>query len=61
MMKLKRLVFGVLSSLLLTAGFAQAADELDPMSRSLARTRTDPTLSGALDCAGFCDAVDCNR
>ena len=60
MKKLKRLLLGVLSSLLLTAGFAQAADQLDPMSRSLAVTRTDPALSGALDCAGNCDFVDRN-
>jgi hypothetical protein len=31
----KRFVFGLLSSLLLAAGFAHAADRLDPMSLSL--------------------------
>jgi len=31
----KRLVLGVLSSLLLAAGFARAADRLDPMNQSL--------------------------
>lgn len=30
----KRLVFGALASLLLAVGFANAADRLDPMSRS---------------------------
>jgi hypothetical protein len=32
---LKRLVLGIISSLLLAAGFAQAADRLDPMTQSL--------------------------
>ena len=32
---IKRLVFGVLSCLLLAVGFARAADRLDPMTQSL--------------------------
>ena len=41
----KRLVFGVLSSLLLAGGFARAADRLDPMTQSLRPTASDVVVS----------------
>jgi hypothetical protein len=59
MKNLKRLVLGVLSSLLFTAGFARAADLLDPMSRSLS-LNTDTSISGAPDCSSLCDIHDTN-
>ena len=34
----KRLIFGVLASLLLAVGFANAADRLDPVSKSVGTT-----------------------
>jgi ABC-type amino acid transport substrate-binding protein len=34
----KRFIFGALASLLLAVGFANAADRLDPMSRSVGTT-----------------------
>ena len=40
----KRLVFGVLSCLLLAAGFAQAADRLDPMNRILPVTSENSVM-----------------
>jgi hypothetical protein len=50
MNSIKRLVFGVISSLLLAAGFVRAADRLDPMTNSL-RFSTD---HGSLDAAPPC-------
>lgn len=51
----KRLMFGVLASLLLAVGFAQAADRLDPMSQSV-----KSTINGVMDgpgpsCTSPCD------
>jgi hypothetical protein len=60
MKNLKRLVFGVLSSLLLAVGFVQAADHLDPMSRSLSVNQENSVSSTAPDCSGLCDVVDPN-
>jgi len=57
MKNLKRLVLGVLSSLLFTVGFARAADLLDPMSQSLPLA-TDSTISSAPDCSSLCDVYD---
>ena len=34
----KRLIFGILSSVLLAVGFAKAADQLDPITQNLPRT-----------------------
>jgi hypothetical protein len=61
----KRLFFGLISSLLLAAGFARAADRFDPMTRSLG----SPIAGyGAVDdspgpsCAAPCeDANDSER
>jgi hypothetical protein len=38
MTTLKRLLLGIISSLLLAAGFAHAADRLDPMTQTLHRS-----------------------
>lgn len=40
----KRLVFGILSSLLLAVGFVRAADRLDPMSQSLRPSMSEIVL-----------------
>lgn len=55
MKNLKRFVFGVLSSLLLAVGFVQAADHLDPMTRSLSMNQENSVTSSAPDCSGNCD------
>jgi hypothetical protein len=60
MNNLKRLVLGVLSSLLFTIGFARTADQLDPMSNSLSKVNTDTAMSGAPDCSTLCDIHDSN-
>jgi hypothetical protein len=60
MKNLKRLVLGVLSSLLFTIGFARAADQLDPMSQSLPQINPDAAMSGAPDCSTLCDIHDGN-
>jgi hypothetical protein len=60
MKNLKRLVLGVLSSLLFTIGFARAADLLDPMSQSLPQIHTNSVISGAPDCGTLCDINDDN-
>ena len=57
MKNLKRLVFGVLSSLLFTIGFARAADLLDPMSQSLP-DRSESVISSTPDCGTLCDIHD---
>lgn len=45
MNSIKRLIFGVVSTLLLAAGLARAADRLDPMSQSLHLSSGDVVLS----------------
>jgi hypothetical protein len=57
MKNLKRLVLGVLSSLLFTVGFARVADQLDPMSQSLPQNSTASTTSTTPDCSSLCDIV----
>ena len=52
----KRLVFGLLSSLLLAVGFVRAADRLDPVSADHAGT-TKHQLRLALDTSSLCDAM----
>lgn len=59
MKNFKRLLLGVLSSLLFAAGFARAASQLDPMSQSLNQTN-DSVISGAPDCGTLCDVMDDN-
>ncbi|HEX2852134.1 MAG TPA: hypothetical protein VHO24_02770 [Opitutaceae bacterium] len=51
----KRLVFGVLASLLLAVGFANAADRLDPMSANIGSIHgvtDDPPGPGCDDGSG---------
>lgn len=52
-----RLVLGLLASLLLAAGFARAADRLDPMSVSLRGSviQSDDTDGGTGSCSMPCD------
>lgn len=47
----KRLILGVISSLLLAAGFAQAAEKIDPIA---ANSSTQSSLRVAEDCDGPC-------
>jgi hypothetical protein len=58
MNKTKRLVLGVISSLLLAAGFAQAADRLDPLSKSLGSDVTPLAHVATEACATLCDVND---
>jgi hypothetical protein len=58
MRNLKHLLFGVLSSLLLAVGFVRAADQLDPMSRSLSASQKNSVASTAPDCTSYCDIHD---
>jgi hypothetical protein len=60
MKNLKRLVLGVLSSLLFTIGFARAADLLDPMSQSLPQINNNSAVSSIPDCSTLCDIHDGN-
>jgi len=53
----KRFILGLVSSLLLSAGFVRAADNLDPVVRD-ARTSTEKTLGVAKGCATQCWAID---
>jgi len=46
MNSINRLVFGVISTLMLAFGLTRAADRLDPMNKSL-RNSLDGTLSNA--------------
>jgi hypothetical protein len=51
----KRLILGVISSLLLSAGFAQAAEKIDPLASDIA---SETTLQVADDCDGTCGIAD---
>ncbi len=42
----KRLIFGILSSILLAVGFAKAADRLDPMTGSIQHSVGIPLQEG---------------
>ena len=52
----KRLIFGVVSTLLLAVGFVRAADRLDPMSQGLRATASDIVVAdgGTPPCAAPC-------
>ena len=55
----KRFLFGVISSLLLAAGFARAADGLDPMTKSLGNANDNPAAMAATEpCNTPCDIND---
>lgn len=52
----KRFLFGLLSSLLLAAGFARAADGLDPMTTNLGADANNHVASTAAEpCISPCD------
>ena len=55
MKSINRLVLGILSSLLLAAGFVRAADRLDPMSNSLSLSNDNTTVGIAVPCTVPCD------
>lgn len=56
MNSIKRLVLGVISTLLLAAGFVRAADRLDPMNNSLRLSfNDDGSLGVAPPCIEPCD------
>jgi hypothetical protein len=56
MNKTKRFLFGVLSSLLLAAGFARTADGLDPITQGIDSTTDSAIASRASDaCTPPCD------
>jgi hypothetical protein len=56
MKNIKRLLFGALSTVLLTAGFANAATHFDPISNDLSGSTTEE-LHGTDSCtSGVCDA-----
>ena len=54
MNSIQRLVFGVISSLLLAIGFVRAADRLDPMTNSLSSSIDNGTLGVAAPCTDPC-------
>jgi hypothetical protein len=59
MPKTKRFLFGVLSSLLLAAGFVRAADNLDPMSKALGENTNKGVATAAVEpCTTPCDVDD---
>jgi hypothetical protein len=55
MNSIKRLVFGLASSLLLAAGFMRAADRLDPMNNSLRFTPDNDQVGATPPCTWPCD------
>lgn len=55
----KRLVLAVISSLLLAAGFVQAAEKLDPVVTDISGSNVQKTLQVAQDCGtGPCGIAD---
>jgi hypothetical protein len=55
----KRLIYGVLSCLLLAAGFARAADRLDPMNNNLSLTSDKAGVNApAVPCTQPCAIQD---
>jgi len=57
MKNLKRILFGVLSSLLFATGFARAAEQLDPVSRAVTLLPSDSVITSTLDTSTEC-AID---
>jgi len=55
-----RFVLGVLSSLLFSAGFVNAADRLDPMSQALPPSDADTKIA-ATDTGTFCHFTNEDR
>lgn len=57
MKNLKRIVFGVLSSLLFAVGFARAAEQFDPLTRSLGWEAADALIKPVTSTSTECDVV----
>ena len=57
----KRFVFGVLSSLLFSAGFVNAADRLDPMSQALPPSDSNTKMAATQDSGTFCHFTNEDR
>jgi hypothetical protein len=57
MKKMNRLLLGFISSLLLAAGFASAANRVDPLSSALPKS-SESTLRVADGCSSLCDVSD---
>jgi len=55
MKSLYRLVLGVISSLLLAAGFTRAADRFDPMSNSLRNSISNGPVGVSVPCTVPCE------
>jgi hypothetical protein len=55
MNSITRLVYGLISSLLLAAGFVRAADRFDPMTNSLRVSTGHDSLGAAPPCIMPCD------
>lgn len=53
-----RLLLGVLSGLMLSAGFVNAANRLDPLANQLNATSSQATRTTAPDCTSYCDVAD---
>ncbi len=53
-----RLLLGVLSGLLLWAGFANAANRLDPLTNHLNAASSQAPSGTAPDCGSYCDVLD---
>lgn len=54
----KRLVLAIISSLLLAAGFAQAAEKLDPVASDTFKRDSGQSLHIAPSCDGSCGIAD---
>jgi hypothetical protein len=55
MKSIKRMMFGIVSSLLLSAGFARAAQHVDPMTQSIApASQANVNMTPAPDCSMPC-------
>jgi hypothetical protein len=54
MKTMNRIVLGLISSLLLSAGFSKAAQKLDPLTKSIGPVNFEDSLPGACDCIMPC-------
>ncbi len=59
MKSIKRILLGIISSLLLAVGFVHAAGDLDPLALAAA-SHSDPQMSGRAgdNCSLNCDIAD---
>ena len=59
MKSIKRILLGIISSLLLAVGFVRAAGDLEPMSSTLSSEATNAVVDRAGDpCILNCDILD---